>query len=187
VISSALYKVLGMLLRKGKITEDYTSKNGKSEKTFDELEWLAAMCSHVPNKGEQMVRYYGFYSNVSRGRREKSGQDGLVPCILHSEESSKGYRKNWARLIQKIYEVDPLTCPKCHGPMRVISFIEDEDVIKKILKHLGLWEPRPRPPPRMVKPKPVNSEPWIDYSESQVPSSDNGIYVNPVSPADLAA
>jgi len=59
----------------------YKAKHGKSEKTFDALEWLAAMCSHVPNKGEQMVRYYGYYSNVSRGRREKSGQDGLVPCL----------------------------------------------------------------------------------------------------------
>jgi hypothetical protein len=29
-----------------------------------------------------------------------------------SEEGAKKYRKNWARLIQKIYEVDPLTCPK---------------------------------------------------------------------------
>ena len=37
----------------------YKSKDGKSEKTFDALEWIAAMCFHVPNKGEQMVRYYG--------------------------------------------------------------------------------------------------------------------------------
>lgn len=61
------------------------------------------MCSHLPNKGEQMVRYYGYYSNVSRGRRKNSDQDGLVPCILQPAQSSKGYRKNWARLIQKIY------------------------------------------------------------------------------------
>jgi len=44
--------------------------------------------------------------------------------------------ENWARLIQKIYEVAPLTCPKCQGRMK-ISFIEDEEVIEKILKHLG--------------------------------------------------
>jgi len=50
---------------------------------------------NVLNKGEQMVRYYGYYSNVSRGRRKKAGQDGLVPSILQPEESSKGYRKNW--------------------------------------------------------------------------------------------
>ena len=118
----------------------YRSKDRKTLKSFDALEWLAAMCSHVPNKGEQMVRYYGYYSNVSRGRRKKWRRDGLVPCILQSEESSEGYRKNWARLIQKIYEVEPLTCGRCQGPMRVISFIENPRIIKKILKHLGLWE-----------------------------------------------
>ena len=29
----------------------------------------------------------------------------------------------WARLIQKIYEVDPLVCPKCQGQMKIIFFI----------------------------------------------------------------
>jgi hypothetical protein len=87
------------------------SGNGKKEKVFDALEWLAAMSSHVPGKGEQMVRYYGYYSNVSRGRRKRQNQDEWIPCILEPEGSSKEYRKNWARLIQKIYEVDPLTCP----------------------------------------------------------------------------
>jgi len=48
--------------------------------------------------------------------------------------SNKGYLRNWARLIKKIYEVDPLTCPKCHGPMRVVSFIKDQEVIEKILQ-----------------------------------------------------
>jgi hypothetical protein len=91
----------------------YRSKDGKKENIFDALEWLAAKCSHVPNKGEQMVRYYGYYSNVSRGKRKKQKQDILIPCILESEGSTKEYKKNWARLIQKIYEVDPLTCPKC--------------------------------------------------------------------------
>ncbi len=88
---------------------DYRSKDGKQEKVFDALEWLAAICSHVPDKGEQMVRYYGYYSNVSRGKRKKLDRDEWIPCILEPKESSKGYRKNWARLIQKIYEVDPLT------------------------------------------------------------------------------
>jgi hypothetical protein len=47
----------------------YASKDGKTTKVFPALEWLAAICSHIPNKGEQMVRYYGYYSNVSRGKR----------------------------------------------------------------------------------------------------------------------
>jgi hypothetical protein len=136
----------------------YESKDGKAPKVFDALEWLAAMCSHVPNKGEQMVRYYGYYSNVSRGKRQNENQDGLIPYILEPSEDSKTYRKNWARLIQKIYNVDPLVCSKCFGRMKVISFIENPDVIKKILKHLGLWLVKPTPPPRANCPP---SEPYI--------------------------
>jgi hypothetical protein len=36
--------------------------------------------------------------------------------------------------------------------MKVISVIEDQDVIKKVLKHLGLWEVKPRPPPKATRP-----------------------------------
>jgi hypothetical protein len=31
--------------------------------------------------------------------------------------------------------------------MKIISVIEDEEIIKKILSHLGLWEVKARPPP----------------------------------------
>jgi hypothetical protein len=113
------------------------------------MEWLAAMCSHVPNRGEQMVRYYGYYSNVSRGKRQKEGSDEAVPCILEPQGDVKALRKSWARLIQKIYEVDPLICPKCQGTMRIISSIEDPSVIRDILNHLGLWLVRSRPPPKI--------------------------------------
>ena len=51
-------------------------------------------------------------------------------------------RATWARLIRKVYEADPLECPKCKGPMRVIALIEDLGVIRRILEHLGC---RPRP------------------------------------------
>jgi len=53
-------------------------------------------------------------------------------------------------LIQRVYEVDPMECPKCGGKMIVISFIPPpmEKVIDKILKHCGLWEePSQRAPP----------------------------------------
>ena len=85
-----------------------------------------------------MVRYYGFYSNVARGKRKKNDHDELIPSILEPVEdpdfsgdgTPKEYSKNWARLIQKIYEVDPLTCPKCQGRMRILAFIEDEEVTR---------------------------------------------------------
>jgi len=46
----------------------YRSKYSKEEKEFSSLEWMTALCSHIPDQGEQMVRYYGHYSNVIRGR-----------------------------------------------------------------------------------------------------------------------
>jgi hypothetical protein len=166
----------------------YKSKDNKKEKTFDALEWLAAMCSHVPNRGEQMVRYYGYYRNLCRGKREKQKQDDTVPYILEPDKSLKERRKNWARLIQKIYKVDPLTCPKCFGTMKVIGIIEDEEVIKKILKHLNLWDIKTRPPPKATclradthrqagPPKPLKHA--FDYSTSQLPDSDKWLYVDP--------
>jgi hypothetical protein len=48
--------------------------------------------------------------------------------------------------------------------------------LKKILKHLGLCEEKPRPPPRMAKAQPTYTEAWIDYPDSQIPPSDNGLY-----------
>ena len=39
---------------------------------------------------------------------------------------------------KQTYQVDPLLCPKCLGSMRIISFISDSEIIRKILKHLDL-------------------------------------------------
>lgn len=99
-----------------------------------------------------MVRYYGWYSNVARGKRQKLGEDGTIPHIIESDSPSAASRKSWARLIQKIYEVDPLICPKCRGAMRIISFIEDREIIKTILSYLGLWLIRSKPPAKAHAP-----------------------------------
>gem|GEM_PF-4211217 len=48
--------------------------------------------------------------------------------------SAKQFRQNRARLIQKIYEVDPLICPKCLGDMDIVAFIDQGPVIEKILR-----------------------------------------------------
>jgi hypothetical protein len=83
----------------------YTSRDGATTRNFPALEWLAAMCSHISNRGEQMVRYYGYYSNVSRGKRQNEGLDDAIPCILEPQGNEKAFKKSWSRLIQKIYEI----------------------------------------------------------------------------------
>jgi hypothetical protein len=66
------------------------------------MQALAQLVTHIPNKGEQMVRYYGYYSNRVRGDRKKKGKDDEAPALMGSEVSSKQLRRSWARLIQKI-------------------------------------------------------------------------------------
>lgn len=148
----------------------YTSKDGRTRKTYDALDWLAHLVTHVPGRYEQTVRYYGYYSNKSRGMRKKAEADDDIPVIVKNEMSSKEWRQNWARLIQKVYEVDPLICPKCQGEMRIIAFIEDEALIKKILKHLGLWETRNHDPPARND----THTPELTYDDdySQIPAVD---------------
>lgn len=52
-----------------------SGKKGSEKKVFTALDWLAALTAHIPNRGEQMVRYYGWYSNKSRGIRKEATQE----------------------------------------------------------------------------------------------------------------
>jgi len=50
------------------------------------LDWLAQLFTHIPNKGEQMVRYYGYYSNKSRGivpKRRIRSVDAIARKLLN--------------------------------------------------------------------------------------------------------
>jgi hypothetical protein len=106
--------------------------------------------------------------------RKKAGTDEQVPALIESDLSSKALSRNWARLIQKIYQIVPLLCPKCLGSMKVISFIEDDALIKKILIHLGLWETRNHDPPKSndTHIPTIETELTYDYTYSQLPPID---------------
>ena len=47
-------------------------------------------------------------------------------------------RLGWAELLQRVFEVDALRCPKCGGRMRVLSAITDPTVAGRILRCLSL-------------------------------------------------
>ncbi len=60
------------------------------------------LITHILKKSEQLVRYYGQYSNKSRGLRKKDVATNNALSVVKSDLSRKAFRKNWARLIQKI-------------------------------------------------------------------------------------
>ena len=62
--------------------------------------------------------------------------------------SRKAARLRWAALIRRVYEVDPLSCPRCGARMKVISLITAEEqpsVVRKIVDHCGLGRDPPTP------------------------------------------
>jgi hypothetical protein len=138
---------------------------------FTATDFLAAVTQHIPEKGAQTVKYYGYYSNKARGQRAKAvGRAGLPhttaasgsalgcpgqPLPVESAMANPQCRNPkripthaWRELIKRAWDVDPLLCPKCGGQMRLISLIEEDEVIEKILRHLDLWEGPVRCPAR---------------------------------------
>jgi len=93
---------------------------------FSAYAWLAALTAHIPNAGEHLVRYDGWYSNVSRGKRRTAQGEGEAPATIQefSEIPASTAKRAWARLIKQVYEADPLVYPRCTGAMRNLAFIE---------------------------------------------------------------
>ena len=44
-------------------------------------------------------------------------------------------RQAWARLLKKVFEVEPLVCPRCGEEMVVLAWITDLAVVDRILRH----------------------------------------------------
>jgi hypothetical protein len=115
---------------------------------MDYLEVTARLTSHIPDKGQVMVRYFRLYAN---GHREKVRKAGRVPVALMIEEESRPVpSKGWAEMIRNVYEVDPLRCPFCDGRMRVVAFITEHAFVDRIIRHLELTFVADKPPPPLV-------------------------------------
>ena len=54
------------------------------------------------------------------------------------EELVPKRRIPWAKLLQRVFEVDALRCPRCGGRMRVLAAITDPMVAARILRCLAL-------------------------------------------------
>ena len=61
----------------------------------------------------------------------------------------------WAQRLKRVFDIDIESCSECGGDVRIIAYIEDPVVIRKILAHLDEtvtptgtdWLPESRVPP----------------------------------------
>ena len=113
------------------------------------------------------------YSNKMRGQREKraaereevADEESVEVIDVSGHQPRRIPSKKWRELIKKVWEADPLLCPNCGEEMRIVGLINERDVIERILRHLGLWEPPVRVVPARDPPGeeliPAGSDPWI--------------------------
>ena len=133
---------------------------GQETEVMDYLEFIARVTSHIPDKGQVMVRYSGLYANAHRGKVKKESQSPTALRIVE-EELRRLPSKGWAAMIRKVYEVDPMICSKCGGRMKVVAFITEvalmeamrtskAAVVDRIIDHLKLRFVAAKPPPPHV-------------------------------------
>ncbi len=123
--------------------------------TLDPLEVLVRVLVHIPDTGHVTTRYYGWYANRPRGTRRKAAPaaaDGPPAIVPAPRLAPTEATRRWATRLQQIVEVDPLTCPTCHGAMRIVACITQASVIDQMLRHLRTRAAReahagPRSPP----------------------------------------
>ena len=134
--------------KEGQVSYRY-GKDPQEVERLDYLEFIARVTSHIPDKGQVTVRYYGLYANAHRGKVKKASL-GPLAFRMVEDKLRRIPSKGWAEMIRKVFEVDPMVCPKCGGKMRVIAFLTDFSVVDRIINHLKLTFVAERPPPPRV-------------------------------------
>jgi hypothetical protein len=78
-----------------------------------------------------------------------TGQDGGGDLTGRSDPPTR----SWAALMRRVLGYDVLACPRCGQTMRLIALIDQADVIRRILRHLGLSTAVPEPAPARAPPR----------------------------------
>jgi hypothetical protein len=111
------------------------------------------------NHFDSYVRCYEERFESSSRVISRAAQDAwsrATPPSTDNEDSEflRERRRTWARLLRKIFEVDPMLC-SCGAEMKIISIITEPRVVDRILRHLESerckardpFESRAPPPP----------------------------------------
>jgi hypothetical protein len=166
------------MLQKSKVNDVINSAEYLSSTPLEctALEFLARLTPHIPNKWEQTVRYFGYYSHRTRGKRRKEAAQKLASLEFDAElasnseqqgssastsetpakhtpssvtENKRAVNTTWQALIKRIFEVDPLVCASCGGQMKIKAFVTDTSEVARLLKHLKI--------PGFEKPPPIQA------------------------------
>ncbi len=112
------------------------------------------MTQHIPNVGQQLQRYWAFYSNAARGKRlreaaEDSESSGEPTAGQREDQDVEAWKKrrriSWAQLIRKVFEVDPMLCSFCGARLELLSFTLELGAIRRFLTSIDCESQEPEP------------------------------------------
>ncbi len=121
-------------------------RNGTTHIVLTPMEFMQRLAALVPRPRLHLIRFHGVLAPNAKLRAKVVPVP--VPQTTKGEGDcehahSKPARMTWARLLKRVFDIDVERCV-CGGKLKLIAVIEEPDVIRKILAHIGL---DPQPPP----------------------------------------
>jgi hypothetical protein len=118
------------------------SHDGRLFMTIDPLDFLERISHFIPYPRRHRRHYHGVLAPSSPLRKHvaANAQKRLENTAKAREEvveKTKKVSQNWASLISRIYEVDPLTCSSCGKKIKIIAFVMHSAQIRRILSGIG--------------------------------------------------
>ena len=150
-------------------------RDGTTHVIYEPLELMERLAALVHPPRFNITRFYGIFAPAASLRprvipeaegssppRHPGCQSGLeVPATDPGKTKKKrGCQSRnypWARLMERVFELDVLACPRCGGRMRILAAIDSPDAIQKILTCLGL-------PTRNPPIAPAASDPYTAFA-----------------------
>ncbi|MBY0276821.1 transposase [Candidatus Binatia bacterium] len=158
-------------------------RDGTRALLFDPLDFLGRLAALTPKPRVNLLLYHGVFAPhaarrraaVARAREVAEGPAGNgsapgppagVPSRPDAGRSSpidegagvamprKDGWVRWADLLRRVFEIDVLHCARCGGQLRFVAAIDDPEVVRRILRHLGV-------PTSIAPPLPARSPPGL--------------------------
>lgn len=134
--------------------------DGTTHIVMTPLELMERLAAIVPRPRVHLTRFAGVFAPHYKFRALVVPKPKAEPSPESSDKHQSNSRISWARLLKRVFNIDVETCHLCSGKMKIITAIEEPEVIKKILSHLGLptkppeaWSARGPPAPDPFEPQ----------------------------------
>ena len=131
--------------------------DGRTTLPLTPLELIDCLAQLVPPPRKHRHRYYGVFApnaplRAAVAALTSADTDACTPERSETPAAARSRPSHvylWAILLARLFEISPLTCSRCGGPVRIVAFIVETAPIGQILRHIG----EPTAPPALHPPR----------------------------------